>query len=254
MSILKKVCLVTGAGGGIGSSIVRRFLAEDYHVVMIDLKEDAMKSIAEAEGFSADSLSIYAVDITDEDAVKEAINTIAKETGRIDALVNAAGICGEYNMTLDYSYRNFRKIYEVNVFGTFLMMKYCLPHLISSEKGTIVNFGSVSGIQGYKYEIGYGSSKAAVIEMTRNLANEYGSQVRCNSVSPGWVNTCMMEKTIENYRNIGVADPEDHICFGSIRRPAEPEEIANVVYFLSSDDASFINGANIVVDGGMIIQ
>ena len=252
---MRKVCLITGAGGGIGSCIVRRFYDEGYFVVMIDLSEEAMKETAKTESFMEDSYRICSLDITNENAVKEAITQIVQETGRIDALVNTAGICGEYNLALDYSFDNFRKIYEVNVFGTFLMMKYCLPHLIATGNGSIVNFGSVSGIQGYKYEIGYGSSKAAVIEMTRNMANEYGSQgVRCNSVSPGWVHTSMMEKTIENYRSIGVEDPESWITFGSIRRPAQPEEIADAVYFLSSDQAAYINGANLVIDGGMIIQ
>ena len=252
---MKKVCLITGASGGIGSKIVCRFLQEGYHVVMIDLNEEAMRRVAENEGFDLDSVSFCTLDITNEESVKEAVEKIVSETGRIDALVNTAGICGKYNLAMDYQFDNFRKIYEVNVFGTFLMMKYCLPHLIASGNGSIVNFGSVSGIQGYKYEIGYGSSKAAVIEMTRNMANEYGSQgVRCNSVSPGWVMTSMMEKTIENYRSIGVEDPESWITFGSIRRPAQPEEIADAVYFLSSDQAAYINGANLVIDGGMIIQ
>ncbi|MBQ6560518.1 MAG: SDR family oxidoreductase [Erysipelotrichaceae bacterium] len=250
----KKVCLVTGAGGGIGQSIVKRFIKEGYHVVMIDLNENRLNDIVEKEAYSREDLSIFMIDITQEDAVKEGIEAILNKTGRIDVLVNTAGICGSYNLAMDYGFDNFRRIYEVNVFGTFLMMKYCLPYLIA-QQGSIINFGSVSGIQGYKYEVGYGSSKAAVIEMTRNVANEYGSEgVRCNSVSPGWVNTSMMDRTIENYREIGVEEKEGCVCFGSIRRRAEPEEIANVVYFLSSDEASYINGANIVIDGGMIIQ
>ena len=252
--LVKKVCLVTGAGGGIGQSIVRRFLNEGRHVVMIDLDVERLKTIVESENYAKEDVSTYAIDITKEDAVKKGIEEIVKETGHIDTLVNTAGICGAYNLAVDYDFTNFSKIYEVNVFGTFLMMKYCLPHLLES-KGSIINFGSVSGIQGYKYEIGYGSSKAAVIEMTRNVANEYGSEgVRCNSVSPGWVNTSMMHKTIENYRDIGMKDPESWITFGAIKRPAEPEEIADAVCFLSSDQAAYINGANLVIDGGMIIQ
>ena len=185
----KKVCVITGAGGGIGQSIVKRFLNEGHHVVMVDLDAERLKAIVENKKYPKEDVSTYAIDITNEDAVKAGIETIMKETGRIDALVNAAGICGIYDMAVNYDFANFRKIYEVNVFGMFLMMKYCLPHLID-RKGSIINFGSVSGMQGYKYEIGYGSSKAAVIEMTRNIANEYGSEgVRCNSVSPGWVNT-----------------------------------------------------------------
>lgn len=250
-----KVCIVTGASGGIGSAIVRRFLDEDYFVVMTDLKSGPIEEAIEKNGFDRSRVMICPLDITDETEVLHGTKEIISRYGRIDALVNAAGICGSYDRIIDYSFENFRKVYEVNVFGTFLMIRNVLPEMTRVQKGSIVNFGSVSGMRGYSFEIGYGSSKWAVIGMSETVANEYGSQgIRCNCVSPGWVNTCMMEKTIENYRKLGIEDPEKWITYGSIGRPGEPEEIADAVYFLCSDRASFINGANIVVDGGMTIK
>ena len=251
----KKICIVSGASGGIGSRIVARFLEEDYDVVMADISREKLDEAIEREAFDKDHVMPCVIDISDEKSVEEAIAEIAEKYGHIDVLVNAAGICGEYNRTIDYSFDNFRQIYSVNVFGTFLMMKNVLPHMVKQKKGAIVNFGSVSGMRGYSFEIGYGSSKWAIIGMSETVANEYGDAgIRCNSVSPGWVSTCMMEKTMENYRKLGIEDPDSWINHGSIKRPAEPREIANAVYFLCSEQASFINGANIVVDGGMIIK
>ena len=250
-----KVCIITGAGGGIGAKITAKFLEKGYHVIMSDICDDCLDEAIEKNHFDPDRVTAIPIDITSQDRVAEGFEKINASFDRIDALVNAAGICGEYNRIVDYSFDNFRKVYEVNVFGTFLMIQNVLPVMVKQKKGSIVNFGSVSGMRGYSFEVGYGSSKWAVIGLTENVANEYGGQgIRCNSVSPGWVNTCMMEKTIENYRRLGIEDPENWISFGSIRRAAEPREIADAVYYLCSDEASFINGANIVVDGGMIIK
>ena len=250
-----KVCIVTGASGGIGSRIVEKFLTENYDVVMADLKLEQIEEAIEKNQFERERIMVCPLDITDENAVALGIKEIITRYGRIDVLVNAAGICGSYDRIVDYSFENFRKVYEVNVFGTFLMIQNVIPEMLKREQGSIVNFGSVSGMRGYSFEVGYGSSKWAVIGMSETVANEYGSQgIRCNCVSPGWVNTCMMEKTIENYRKLGIEDPESWISYGSIRRPGEPEEIANAVYFLCCDQSSYINGANIVVDGGMTIK
>ena len=140
------------------------------------------------------------------------------------------------------------------MFGTFLMMQNILPAMIEQRRGAIVNFGSVSGMRGYTYEIGYGSSKWAVIGMTQNAANEYGRYgIRINCVSPGWVNTGMMKNTLENYRRLGIKNCEENICLGTLGYPAEPEDIADAVYFLCSDEARHMTGAILVVDGGMLL-
>ncbi len=249
-----KVCVITGASGGIGRKIVDKFLENDFFVVVSSSSIKKLEELIDTYGLDLSRLMPVEIDISDQGSVEEGIKKIIKECGRIDVLINAAGICGKYDQIIDYSFETFRKVYEINVFGTFLMIKHTLPIMLKQEKGSIVNFGSVSGMRGYSYEIGYGSSKWAVIGMSKSVANEYGGKgIRCNSISPGWVNTSMMDKTLEGYRALGVEDPDSLMSFGSISRAAEPSEIADVVYFLCSDQASYINGANIVVDGGMTI-
>ncbi len=246
----RKVCIVTGASGGIGSAVVKKFYGNGYAVEMLDINEDALKTVIEKENLDPARVRCHTLDVSVEQQVKDTIEGILDAQGRIDALVNTAAIIGKYNPTIDYTFENFKRIYEINVFGTFLMMEHVLPIMKKQGKGSIVNFGSVSGMTGYTYEIGYGSSKWAIIGMTKNVANEYGQfGIRANSVSPGWVNTNMFRKSVEDYKNFS----DSQVTLGPLGRPAEPEEIANVVYFLSSDEASYVNGSNVLADGGMML-
>lgn len=254
MACKKKVCVITGAAGGIGIEVTRKFLENGYHVVMMDLKEECIKKKIHDNNLENEDLSYYAVNITDEESVKKVIAEIEEELGEIDALVNTAGICGKYDMTTNYSFKNFKQVYEVNVFGTFLMIQNVLPIICKQKKGAIVNFGSCSGMRGYTLEVGYGSSKWAVIGMTENIASEYGKYgIRVNSVSPGWVNTEMMKQTLNDYSDLEKENTESSVVYGAIERPAEPKEIADAVYYLCSDNASYITGTNLVVDGGKTI-
>lgn len=246
----RKVCVVTGASGGIGSAIVKKFYDSGYDVAMLDINAGALEKVVGREGFDQARVSSHILDVSDEQQVKDTVAEILNARGRIDALVNTAAIIGKYNPTIDYSFENFKRIYEINVFGTFLMMEHILPIMKNQGKGSIVNFGSVSGMTGYTYEIGYGSSKWAIIGMTKNVANEYGQfGIRANSVSPGWVNTDMFRASVEDYKNFS----DSQVTLGPLGRPAEPDEIANVVYFLSSDEASYVNGSNVLADGGMML-
>jgi NAD(P)-dependent dehydrogenase (short-subunit alcohol dehydrogenase family) len=251
--LANKVCVVTGASGGIGREIVRRYSQNGYIVEMVDLKQGALEQTAADLHLPAGRYDCCSANLTVEEDVKRLAAGVLSRRGRVDALVNTAGICGRYACTTDYSFENFKQIYSVNVFGTFLMMQNILPIMMKQKSGAIVNFGSVSGMRGYEYEIGYGSSKWAVIGMTKNAATEYGKYgIRVNSVSPGWVNTGMMKKTLENYRELGDQNNECTVTLGPLNRPAEPAEIARAVFFLTSDDASYITGENLVVDGGML--
>lgn len=246
----KKICVITGASGGIGRTIVKKFADNGFFTVLVDINEQQLASVIEQDGYSADTAAYRVLDISNESAVEETVADIAAEYGAVDVLVNAAGICGRYAKITDMDFGNMQKIYSVNVFGTFLMMRAALKIMVKQRSGAIVNFGSVSGMRGYTFESAYGSSKWAVIGMTGCAANEYGEYgIRVNSVSPGWVDTGMMKKTLDNYKQLGVTE----VTNGPIARPAKPCEIADAVYYLSSGEASYITGANLVVDGGMLI-
>lgn len=247
---MNKVCIITGASGGIGTETVKKFYNNDYDIAMIDRSLEDMEKVIEANGFDKNRVATFVTDIANEEMVKNTIAAIKERFTKVDALVNTAGICGKYAETIDYTFENFKNIYEVNVFGTFLMMKYTLPIMVEQKKGAIVNFGSVSGMTGYTYEIGYGSSKWAVIGMTKNVANEYGKYgIRANSVAPGWVNTNMLKQSLDDYGDLG----QDGITLGPMGRTAEPSEIANAVYWLCTDEASYVNSTNLLVDGGMML-
>lgn len=249
-----RLCVITGAVGGIGIETVKKFYDKDYFVVMLDIDNEIVRNRINDLRFDKNKVDYFPLDITNEEQVKITIDKIIDKYGRIDSLINIAGICGQYNMTTDYTFENFKKIYEINVFGTFLMMKYVLPIMCKQRGGNIVNFGSCSGMRGYTLEIGYGSSKWAVIGMTQNVASEYGQfGIRVNSVSPGWVDTEMMRKTLNNYGELSKANTETTINYGAIKRPVKPSEIADAVYYLCSDEATYITGTNLVIDGGKTI-
>ena len=136
----------------------------------------------------------------------------------------------------DYSFSDAKKVLSVNLFGTFLMMHTVLPVMQAQKHGAILNFGSVSGVVGYPFESAYGASKAAII-----------------AISPGWVKTNMMATILDSYKNVGFDNADENVTLGPMGRPGTPEEIANVAAFLCSEEASYANGSNFLVDGGMTL-
>ena len=249
-----KVALITGGAGGIGFAVAELLIQKGIaHVILIDTN----KNMLEESACKLDSERVHTciLDITKEIEVKNAIKKINEKYKRIDLLVNMAGIAGPSARTENYSFDAFQKVFSVNVFGTFLMMKYCLPFMQKQKSGSIVNACSCSGLMGYKLEIGYGSSKSAVLGMTRNAAAENGSNgVRINCISPGWVHTGMLENILEQYANTDGGYTMETLRNGTMLRPAAPYEIANTVCFLLSKDASYINGANFICDGGKTLE
>lgn len=245
-----KVCVVSGAAGGIGAAVVKKFYDQGYKVILLDINEEALKKSIEEEQYEENRVDYFVLDISSEEQVKSTVAKIREKHHRVDALVNTAAIVGKYNKTIDYGFDNFKKIYSINVFGVFLLMSNILPIMVEQKSGAIVNFGSVSGMTGYTFEIGYGSSKWAVIGMTKNVANEYCEYgIRANTVSPGWVNTKMFKDTMADYGNFD----DSEINLGPMGRPSEPSEMADVVYYLCTEEARFITGANILADGGKML-
>lgn len=239
-----KVCLVTGATSGIGEATIKKFASKGYNVVINYANRDDIASDLKEELEQKYNIKVlvYKADISIEEEVKNMVYETIKEFGRIDVLVNNAGICKD-NVFKEKNIDDFKKILDVNLLGPFLTSKYSNEYL-KETNGCIINVSSTNGIDtNYPESMDYDASKAGLISLTKNLAVEFSPDVRVNSVAPGWTNTRMTSDIHEDYKK----SEEEKIL---LKRFAEPEEIANVIYFLASDDASYINGEVIRVDGG----
>ena len=243
---MRKVVLVTGSSKGIGASCIRRFAKENYDVVINynNSKDKALKLKSEIEEFGVEALCIKC-DISKEEEIKSMIDNIIKEFGRIDVLVNNASI-DISTIFEEKTKENFLKTLDVNLVGTFLVSKYVSKYMKEQKSGSIINVSSTNGIdKNFPMCLDYDASKAGVISLTHNLALEFKPYIRVNAIAPGWVGT---ESELEGLDEEFIKSEEEKIYLGRI---AQEEEIANVVYFLASDQASYINNSVIRVDGGM---
>lgn len=243
MSDIKTV-IITGAGSGIGKAAAIRYANEGYNVVLNGRTKSKLDDVAKEIGKPGHTL-VQSGDVSSQDDVEDVIENAIKEFGRIDVLVNNAGIAVSGNIS-DVSLEDWDKQMSINAGGMFLMIKHALPHL-EKTKGSIVNTSSVSGLGGDWGMFAYNATKGAVSNLTRALALDLGSKnVRVNAVAPSATRTDMAS---------GILDDDDLLKKFKDRipmqRPAEPEEIADVIYFLSSHDARFVNGVVLPVDGGL---
>ena len=241
---MNKVVFVTGGSRGIGRAIVLEFAKNNYDVVVnyINSKDKAMELKKEIEDKYKVNCLLVRGDVSNEDDVSNMVNKIVDKFSKIDVLVNNAGIAID-TLFDDKTVSNFRKILDVNLIGTFLVSKYVSKYMNSG--GSIINISSTNGIDtNYTFSLDYDASKAGVINLTRNMAVEFAPNIRVNSVAPGWVNTDMNKILDKDFAN-------DEVNKILLKRFAEPMEIAKVVRFLASDDASYINGTVIRVDGGV---
>ena len=239
---MSKVVLVTGASRGIGREIAKVYASHGFNVVInyVSNEEKAVSLANELEEtYNINTLTIKC-DVSNEDEVKSMFDKISDKFNSLDVVVNNAGICIDSVME-DKDASTFNKILGINLIGTFLVSKYASKYM---DKGSIVNISSTNGIDSYyPFSIDYDVSKAGINILTKDLAVEYAPNIRVNAVAPGWVDTEMNELLDVDFINKEL----NKITMG---RFAEPVEIAKVVYFLSSDDASYINGEIIKVDGG----
>lgn len=239
---MSKVVLVTGSSRGIGKEIAKLYAKNGYNVVInYSTNEEKANNLSKEleEIYKINTLTIKC-NVSNEVEVKEMIDTIINKFNRLDVVVNNAGICQDSPLE-DKTTNDFKKILEVNLIGTFLVSKYAYKYM---ENGSIINISSTNGIDSYyPFSIDYDTSKAGINILTKDLAVEFAPKVRVNAVAPGWVDTEMNELLDIDFINKELEKI-------TLNRFAEPEEIAKVVYFLSSEDASYINGEIIKVDGG----
>ena len=233
-----KVCVITGTASGIGASSARLFTAEGAEVVGIDLS-------TEAEG----AMTIEA-DVSDEGQVVEAFRRVVEEHGRIDVLMNNAGINPtDDGSVLETSLESWQRVQDVNLRSVFLCCKHGIPHLLEAGGGSVINVASFVATMGAAVsQISYTASKGAVLSLSRELGVEFaGRGVRVNALCPGPVNTPLLKELFAK-------DPERaakrlvHIPMG---RFGEPDEIAKAALFLASDDSSFVTASTFLVDGGL---
>ena len=237
MRLQDKVAVVTGGAQGIGRSICETFERQGAKVIAVDMN---------AAEFEQANIKGYALNVTDRAAIEVFVETIVKEYGRIDILVNNAGITRDAlinKMTEDM----WDAVINVNLKGVFNMTQFISPVMMEQGKGSIINIASVVGEYGNVGQSNYAATKAGVIGMMKTWAKEFsrkGAAVRVNSIAPGYVNTEMM-KTVPDK----VLDPiREKTMLG---RLGEPQEIANAVLFLASDESSFVTGHNLSVNGGL---
>lgn len=240
---MNKVVLITGGSSGIGKETVYKFAKNGYDVIFTYNKSKETSKTIEKDIKSSYNVNIYSIkcDISMENDVKSLANFVKDKTNKIDVLVNNAGIAID-NLFEEKTVEEFKKVIDTNLIGTFSIIKY-LGNLIN-DGGSIINISSTNAIDSYYIEsIDYDASKIGIISLTHNLAKYYAPKIRVNCICPGWVDT-LMNKDLSKEQK----DRENKKIL--LNRFAKPSEIANVIYFIASDEGSYINDAIIKVDGG----
>lgn len=245
-----RIILVTGAGSGIGQATVERLLAEGARVIALDVAEaglDVTKANAREKG-TAERLTLLNVDISDEASVKEKIGGALSQVDRLDVLVNAAGILRSEH-THKTSLDLWNRILAVNLTGTFLVTRECLPMLLASGRGVVINFSSTSASFAHPYMAAYAASKGGIQSFTHTLALEYAKQgLRAVAVAPGSIASGMTSAP-------GIPADADFSLFAKMSPAigegfADPSSVAGVIAMLASDDGAFVTGTELRIDGG----
>jgi NAD(P)-dependent dehydrogenase (short-subunit alcohol dehydrogenase family) len=238
-----KVAVVTGAARGIGLTIARRYLAEGWAAALIDIDAETLAR-ATAELDPLGDILPLVCDVAMPDQVKPAFDAVTERFGRIDALVNNAGIA-EFKPVLQTDYDTWSRILAVNLSGPFLCVQAAAPAMLAGGGGSVVNIVSISGFRASTLRAAYGTSKAGLIHLTKQQAAELGCQgIRVNAIAPGPVDTAMAKKVHSPEIR---ADYHDHIPLG---RYGLETEIACAVWFLTGGESSYVNGQVLAVDGG----
>jgi 3-oxoacyl-[acyl-carrier protein] reductase len=252
MRLKDKVALITGGAAGIGKATAQRFIEEGARVVICDVNEDAGRAAVEELG---PEVTFYQVDVTDRQAVQAWVDDVIERFGRVDVLVNNAGVLRdnllvkvkEGELVKQMPEADFDLVIGVNLKGVFNCAQAVAPHMINQKSGVILNATSIVGLDGNFGQTNYVATKAGVIGMTKVWARELGrNNVRVNAVAPGFTATEMVmqmpEKILEGMR-----------ARTPLGRMAEPRDIANAYLFLASDEASFISGDVLRVDGAIVV-
>lgn len=246
MRLNGKTAIVTGGGSGIGRSTAIRFASEGAKVTVADVDtlggEETVSLIRES---GADAIFVK-TDVKDSIQIKTLINTTTTTFGGLHILVNNAGIGHSEVRSVDLAEEEWDHVIDINLKGVFLGIKYAVPELIKSGGGAIINTSSLLGLKGKKYQAAYNASKAGVVLLTQNAALEYGKHnIRVNAIAPGVIDTKIIDVWKQDERRWPFISKAN-----ALGRIGTPDEVANAIFFLASDEASFITGTTLSVDGG----
>ena len=246
MNLKGKICVVTGGASGIGLATVKAFLEKGSKVVVADYNQEALNKVKEELKNQCDNLLFVNVNVADESSVKELVKKTVKTFGKIDVMVNNAGIA-VIKPTQELTYEEYRKVISINQDGVFLGSKYAIKEMLKTGGGTVINTASIMGFVGEAGLAAYNSSKGAVNILTKSLALEYAEQnIRVNSICPGYIESGMVNREAlgDFYDNLVAKHP--------IGRIGKPEEIAHGMVFLAENE--FVTGLNLLIDGGYTAQ
>ena len=244
MSSLKdKNIIVTGASGGIGNSIVERLNQNGANILATGTRIEKLEELKK----KFDNIKIIKFDISQHDKIEEFIENATKELGgSLDCIVNNAGITKD-NLAIRMSLEEWSKVININLTSTFLMCKYSIKKMLKNKSGKIINITSVVGHTGNVGQANYTASKAGIVAMSKSLAIEYAKKnINVNCISPGFISTAMTDQIDEKFKETIIAKIPSN-------RLGKPEDIANAVNFLSSDQSDYINGETLHVNGGMYL-
>jgi len=241
-----RIAIVTGAGRGIGRGIALGYAREGAKVALVSRNTEELQVIADEISASGGEALVAPADVRDSAAVNAVVEQVVAHWGRVDALVNAAGIPMAVPTT-ELSDEKWQMTLDININGTFFFCRAVAPHMIAKGHGTIINIGSLHSFQGIPMRAAYAASKGGVLQLTRSLATEWAPHgVRVNCISPGWIRTPLQDEMVRQ----GRIDRTPIIARTPIRRIGEVSDIVGPAIFLASDESAFIVGEQLIVDGG----
>lgn len=242
---MNKVAIITGGGQGIGKATAKKLLEKNISVIIAEIDEEAGKEVEE-EYSTLGNIKFIKTDISQEEDVKNMIAKTVEIFGKINYLINNAGISINKHIS-ELTLEEWNKVISVNLTGAFLCSKYAYPYL-KKEKGVIINISSTRAFMSESNTEAYSASKGGIYALTHALAISLGPEVRVNCISPGWIEVSeWKKKSLRKPPELTELDHKQHPA----GRVGKPEDIASLILYLISDEASFITGANFIVDGGM---
>ncbi len=251
--LAERVAIVTGAGQGIGEAIARRFAEEGAVVVAAHRSEDKGEGLVETIRAGGAEALYVRTDVTREADVRRLVSATVERFGRLDILCNNAGV-GLLRSVVNSTEEEYDYVMDVNVRGVFLCCKHVIPVMLGQGGGAVINLASVASFVGFRNDAAYCASKGAVLMLTRQLSLDYaGSGVRVNAICPGFIETPELRHYVEQQEDPAAALAEV-VALHPIGRIGRPDEVAAVAAFLASDESSFVTGASIVADGGLLTQ